>query len=87
MASGSDWLTNLFLYTFVFGLIFTVVSLLLGGVHIGSFGAHGYVGHIHIGHVHIAISIAVAEETAKVLRAIGGEATFIWRSEPSRSTT
>jgi membrane protein implicated in regulation of membrane protease activity len=59
MASGSDWLANLFLYTFVFGLIFTVVSLLLGGVHIGSFGGgHGHVGHFgglghgH-GHVHI----------------------------------
>lgn len=50
MASGSDWLTNLFLYTFVFGLVFTLVSLLLGGVHIGGFGAHA---HIHIGHIHI----------------------------------
>src|SRR5438045_1705789 len=49
MASGSDWLTNLFLYTFIFGLLFTVISLLLGGVHIGGGG------HIHIGsgHVHI----------------------------------
>ena len=52
MASGSDWLTNLFLYTFVFGLVFTVVSLLLGTVHIGGAG-HGHfsLGHWHIGHI------------------------------------
>lgn len=59
MASSSDWLANLFLYTFIFGLIFTVVSLLLGGVHIGGFGGHGHVGHVGDaggvgdGHVHI----------------------------------
>ncbi len=45
MASSSDWLANLFLYTFIFGLIFSVVSLLLGGVHIGGVGGHGHVGH------------------------------------------
>ncbi len=64
MAPGSDWLTNLFLYTFIFGLIFTVVSLVLGGVHIGGVGhshiggaGHGHVGgdghfHLHFGGGH-----------------------------------
>src|SRR5262249_34369889 len=50
--SSSDWLTNLFLYTFIFGLIFTVASLLLSGVHIGGFG-HSHTGSIGHGHIHI----------------------------------
>jgi membrane protein implicated in regulation of membrane protease activity len=58
MPTGSDWLTNLFLYIFAFGLVFTVVSLLLGAVHIGSMGhihlggaGHGHAGHVgHMGH-------------------------------------
>jgi hypothetical protein len=38
---GPDWLANLFLFIFLFGLIFTVASLILGFVGLG--GAHG--GH------------------------------------------
>src|SRR5690242_17715545 len=47
---GSDWLANLFLSTFLFGLIFTVVSVALG------FAGGAHVGHaqhdidIHLGH-------------------------------------
>ena len=52
MTPGSDWLTNLFLYTFIFGVIFTVVSLLLGGVHIGGVG-HSHIGGAGHGHFHL----------------------------------
>lgn len=51
---GSDWLANLFLSFFLFGLIFTVASLLLGwvggGADLGGHGAHvdtGAVGAPH----------------------------------------
>ena len=50
MAPGSDWLSNIFLFTFHFGLVFTVVSMLLGvvgGGHLGGLGGHH--GGIHIG--------------------------------------
>lgn len=50
MAPGSDWLANVFLFTFLFGLVFTVVSMLLGvvgGGHLGALGGHH--GGIHIG--------------------------------------
>lgn len=42
---GSDWLANLFLGIFLFGLIFTAASLLLGFSHIGGVGGHGASGH------------------------------------------
>src|SRR5438067_13318504 len=41
MAPGSDWLANFFLITFLFGIVFTVASLLLGVGHVGG----GHVGH------------------------------------------
>jgi membrane protein implicated in regulation of membrane protease activity len=42
---GSDWLANLFLGVFFFGLIFTAVSLLLGFSHIGGLDGGHAVGH------------------------------------------
>ncbi len=47
MLSGSDWLANLFLFVFLFGLIFTVASLLLGIAHAGDL--HIPLPHLHIG--------------------------------------
>ena len=41
MASSPDWLVNLFLYTFLFGLVFTIVSLVLGVSHVGGFDLGG----------------------------------------------
>jgi len=35
MLFGPDWLANIFIFLFVFGLIFTIASLLLGFTHIG----------------------------------------------------
>ena len=35
MAGGLEWLQNIFLFTFLFGLVFTVASLLLGVVDVG----------------------------------------------------
>ena len=50
---GSDWLANLFLSIFLFGLIFTVVSVAMGfagGGHVGHAGHAGNVGHAgHMG--------------------------------------
>ena len=50
---GSDWLANLFLSIFVFGLIFTVVSVAMGfagGGHVGHAGHAGDAGHAgHMG--------------------------------------
>jgi membrane protein implicated in regulation of membrane protease activity len=40
MAPNSDWLANMFLIVFLFGVVFTVVSLLLGVGHVGG----GHVG-------------------------------------------
>ena len=37
---GPDWLANLFLFIFLFGLIFTIASLVLGFMGMG--GAHGH---------------------------------------------
>ena len=50
-----EWLTNLYLGCFIFGLIFTIVSFLLGGIDHFTFGGHVGVdaGHSgHGGHVH-----------------------------------
>jgi hypothetical protein len=51
---GSDWLANLFLSIFLFGLIFTVVSVAMGfagGGHVGHAGHAGDAGHAgHMGH-------------------------------------
>lgn len=44
MGPGSDWLANIFLFAFVFGLLFTVVSLFMGATHIGGPDA-GHGGH------------------------------------------
>ena len=51
---GPDWLANLFLGMFLFGLIFTVASLLLGfaqsgDIHMPHIGGYGG-GHIDSGH-------------------------------------
>lgn len=56
MEFGPDWLANLFLFLFLFGLLFTVASLLLGighvgGVHASSGGGHGL--HIDVGGHHV----------------------------------
>lgn len=54
MLFGPDWLANLFLSFFLFGLVFTVASLLLGFVGMG--GAHGAHGGSHVGgghHIHV----------------------------------
>lgn len=40
MFSGSDWLSNLFIFVFLFGLIFTTASLVLGFA--GGAGGHGH---------------------------------------------
>ena len=45
----SDWLTNVFLFTFLFGLLFTVVSLVLGVTHVGGLDS-GHNVHVHVGH-------------------------------------
>jgi hypothetical protein len=59
---GPDWLANVFLFVFLFGVIFTVASLVLGFADLG--GAHGahtsapVGGHqidIHVGHHDIHI--------------------------------
>src|SRR5438094_2364990 len=64
MAPNSDWLANMFLIVFLFGVVFTVVSLLLGVGHVGGGHVGGHVGghtihidlpghhadfHIHVG--------------------------------------
>ena len=51
MLFGPDGLSNFFLFLFLFGLIFTIVSLLLGfadagDVHIPHVGGHGHDGHV-----------------------------------------
>lgn len=51
---GPDWLANLFLFVFLFGLIFTIVSLVLGfvgadgssGPHVDSGGSAGHLGDL-----------------------------------------
>ena len=57
---GADLLSNIFLGMFLFGLIFTIVSLVLGFVHagdihiphVGHVGDVGHGGHVgHAGHV------------------------------------
>lgn len=52
MLFGSDGLANFFIFVFLFGLIFTVASLLLGFAHVGGpdgghlgAGGHGVGGH------------------------------------------
>ncbi len=49
---GADWLANLFLGTFLFGLIFTAGSLLLGVIDLGGLG--GGHGGAHVGHFDVA---------------------------------
>ena len=44
MAPNSDWLANMFLIVFLFGVVFTVVSLLLGVGHAGGGHVGGHVG-------------------------------------------
>jgi hypothetical protein len=50
--SGPDWLANFFLFIFLFGLIFTIMSLLLGFAH--GIGAH--TPHVGGHHVHIDVA-------------------------------
>jgi len=49
MEPGVDWLANIFLFTFLFGLVFTVVSLFLGAGHMGGLDA-GHDGGLDLGH-------------------------------------
>src|SRR6476646_874194 len=39
--ASPEWLVNLFLFTFLFGLIFTIASLVLGVSHVGGFDLGG----------------------------------------------
>ena len=41
MGPSPDWLVNLFLYTFLFGLVFTIISLALGVSHVAGFDLGG----------------------------------------------
>ncbi len=47
-----DWLTNIYLGCFIFGLIFTVASFLLGGIDQFALGGHLGTGPVHAGHGH-----------------------------------
>ena len=60
---GSDWLANLFMVVFLFGLLFTAASLVLGfvggvdlGGHAGGHDVHidvgGHQADAHVGHAH-----------------------------------
>jgi hypothetical protein len=49
MGPSADWLANIFLFTFLFGLVFTVVSLFLGAGHMGGLDA-GHDGGLDLGH-------------------------------------
>ena len=49
MEPGSEWLANIFLFTFLFGLIFTVVSLAMGATHMGGLD-FGHDASLDIGH-------------------------------------
>jgi hypothetical protein len=49
MGPGADWLANIFLFTFLFGLVFTVVSLFLGASHMGGLDA-GHAGGPDLAH-------------------------------------
>ncbi|HUP28041.1 MAG TPA: hypothetical protein VM409_06370 [Chloroflexia bacterium] len=58
MVFGTDWLANTFIFVFLFGLIFTVASLLLGFAHLGGLngphiGGHDFDLHIDGHHVHL----------------------------------
>jgi hypothetical protein len=59
---GPDWLANVFLFIFLFGLIFTIASLVLGfvgaggghGGHVGGDAGHGvHLGDLGGQHIHI----------------------------------
>jgi hypothetical protein len=41
MDTSPDWLVNLFFYVFLFGLAFTIISLVLGVSHVGGFDLGG----------------------------------------------
>ena len=66
MFFGSDWLANLYMGCFLFGLIFTSLSLILNLGHLGGDAGHGtgHVGHAthgpHVGdghgHTHLSTS-------------------------------
>jgi hypothetical protein len=55
---GSDWLANLFLSFFLFGLIFTIASVALGFVGGGGAGHAGHAGHdVHVGGHNIHVNL------------------------------
>ena len=59
MFSSSDWLSNLFVFVFLFGLVFTTASLVLGfagsgGGHEAHFGG-GHDVDIHVGNHHVHV--------------------------------
>ncbi|MBN9387240.1 MAG: NfeD family protein [Chloroflexi bacterium] len=60
-----EWLSSVYLGCFIFGLVFTIISFLIGGlghlgnIHLGGDAGHvdlghaGHVGHVgHVGHLH-----------------------------------
>ena len=55
---GPDWLANLFMGVFLFGLLFTAASLVLGfvgGADVGGHGGHGVNVHVGGHDVHVSI--------------------------------
>jgi hypothetical protein len=50
---GSDWLANLFMGVFLFGLLFTAASIALGFVGGGDFGGHDV--HLEVGGHHVDV--------------------------------
>ena len=59
MAPSSDWLANMFLIVFLFGVVFTVVSLLLGVGHVGGAHVGGHTIHIDLPGQHADFHIHV----------------------------
>lgn len=45
-----EWLNSVYLGCFIFGLVFTIISFLIGGLgHLGNLHLGGEVGHVHLG--------------------------------------
>jgi hypothetical protein len=52
MTPNTGWLANIFLFTFLFGLVFTVVSVFLGASHMGGADAGHNLGDAHVDAAH-----------------------------------
>jgi len=59
VAPTSDWLANMFLVIFLFGIVFTVVSLLLGVGHVGGGHIGGHTIHVDLPGNHADLHIHV----------------------------